>query len=47
MLKNDVRITTDQTVAIENLSETEQRLFYAEMLIKLLDLHRQEREKKA
>ena len=47
MLKIDVRITTDQTVAIENLSETEQRLFYAEMLVKLLDLHRQEREKNA
>ena len=47
MLNNDVRITADQTVAIENLSETEQRLFYAEMLVRLLDLHRQEREKNA
>ena len=41
---NGIQIKTNENVSIENLSEEAQRSFYMEMLVKILELHRQERE---
>lgn len=41
---NEIQIITDGKVAIENLCEAEQRLFYLGILAQILELHRQERE---
>ena len=43
-MEREVKIITHGKVCIESLSEEAQRSFYMEMLVKILELHRQERE---
>ena len=38
---NEIQIITDENVSIESLSEEAQHSFYMEMLVKILELHRQ------
>jgi len=42
---NEIQIITEEKVCIESLSEAEQRLFYMSMLTRILELHRQEKER--
>ena len=42
--EKELKIITHGKVCIENLSEAEQYSFYMEMLVKSLELHRQEQE---
>ena len=46
MKEKELKIITHGKVCIENLSEEEKFSFYAEMLVKILELHRQEQERK-
>ena len=45
MKEKELKIITHGKVCIENLSEAEQHSFYMEMLVKILELHRQEQER--
>ena len=44
MKEKELKIITHGKVCIENLSEEAQRSFYMKMLVKILELDRQERE---
>ena len=46
MKEKELKIITHDKVCIENLSEAEQYSFYMEMLVKILELHREEQERK-
>lgn len=43
-MEREVKIITHGKVCIESLSEEAQHSFYMEMLVKILELHSQERE---
>ena len=43
---NGIQIITDKEVSLENLCEEEQHLFYLGILTQILELHRQEQERK-
>ena len=44
LMEREVKIITHGKVCIESLSEEAQHSFYMEMLVKILELHSQERE---
>lgn len=44
MKEKELKIITHSKVCIESLSEEAQRSFYMEMLVKILELHRQEQD---
>lgn len=43
---NGIQIITDKEVTLENLCEEERRLFYLGILTQILELHREEQERK-
>ena len=45
MKEKELKIITHGKVCVENLSEAEQYSFYMEMLVKILELHREEQER--